>query len=136
MIKYTDEVDKIKREFLKGFFVRWPNPPSEETLFKILKNSEYVILAIDRDNGNVVGFINTLTDKILYAYIPLLEVLPEYQGKGIGTKLVNLMLEKLKNYYAIDICCDEDLVPFYKRFGFEKVAGMIKRNYNRQNGEG
>jgi hypothetical protein len=46
------------------------------------------------------------------------------------------MLEKLKNYYAIDICCDEDLVPFYKRFGFEKVAGMIKRNYNRQNGEG
>ena len=134
MIKYTYEVDKIKREFLKGFFVGWPNLPSEEMLFKILKNSEYVILAID--TGNVVGFINALTDKILYAYIPLLEVLPEYQGKGIGTKLVNLMLEKLKNYYAIDICCDEDLVPFYKRFGFEKVAGMIKRNYNRQNGEG
>jgi len=136
MIKYTDEVDKIKSENLKGFFVGWQNPPSPERHLEILKNSEYVILAIDEITGNVVGFINALTDKILYAYIPLLEVLPEYQGKDIGTKLVNLMLEKLKNYYAIDICCDEDLVPFYKRFGFEKVAGMIKRNYKRQNGEG
>ncbi|NCO27670.1 MAG: GNAT family N-acetyltransferase [Caldiserica bacterium CG02_land_8_20_14_3_00_36_38] len=133
-MRYTDEVDKIKPENLKGFFVGWPNLPSPERHLEILKNSEYVMLAIDEDTGNVVGFINALSDEILYAYIPLLEVLPEYQGKGIGTKLVNLMLEKLKNYYAIDICCDEELEPFYKRFGFQRVAGMIKRDHEKQNG--
>jgi len=134
MINYIDEVDKIKSEILKGFFVGWQNLPSPERHLEILKNSEYVMLAIDEITGNVVGFINALTDKILYAYIPLLEVLPEYQGKGIGTKLVSLMLEKLKNYYAIDICCDEELESFYKRFGFQRVAGMIKRDYEKQNG--
>jgi predicted N-acetyltransferase YhbS len=70
-----------------------------------------------------------LTDKVLWAYIPLIEVIPDYRGKGIGKKLVCLMLERLKNMYAIDICCDEDLETFYRQFGFRKVSGMIKRRF-------
>jgi hypothetical protein len=32
------------------------------------------------DNGRVIGFITAVTDKVLSAYIPLLEVLPAYRG--------------------------------------------------------
>jgi ribosomal protein S18 acetylase RimI-like enzyme len=134
MIKYIDVVDGIKPENLRGFFVGWPNHPSPEKHLEILKNSDYVVLAIDKNTGNVVGFINALADKVLYAYIPLLEVIPGYQGQGISTKLINFMLEKLKHYYAIDICCDDELEPFYKKFNFYKVAGMIRRNCNNQRG--
>ena len=129
MIKYIDTVEGVKPEKLKGFFVGWQNPPSPEKHLEILKNSAYAILAVDKKTGNVVGFINALSDKIFYSYIPLLEVLPEYQGQGIATKLMNLMLGKLKIYYAIDICCDKELEGFYERFNFNKVAGMIKRAY-------
>ena len=129
MIKYIDKVEGVKPENLKGFFVGWQNPPSSEKHLEILKNSDYVILAVDENSGNVVGFVNALSDKILYSYIPLLEVIPEYQGQGIATELMNLMLEKLRHYYAIDICCDEKLASFYRRFNFDKATGMIKRNY-------
>jgi ribosomal protein S18 acetylase RimI-like enzyme len=135
MIKYIDTLEGVKTKNLKGFFVGWQNPPSTEKHLEILKNSNYIVLAIDEDTGNVVGFVNALSDKTLYSYIPLIEVLPEYQGKGIATKLVNLMFEKLRHYYAIDICCDEELISFYKNFNFNKVAGMIKRNYDNQNGK-
>ena len=46
------------------------------------------MLAVDQDNGRIVGFINALSDGILSAYIPLLEVIQEYQGRGIGKEML------------------------------------------------
>ncbi len=34
--------------------------------------------------------------------------------------------------YMIDLCCDDDLVPYYDKFGMMKTNGMILRNYNLQ----
>ena len=28
----------------------------------------------------------------------------------------------------VDLCCDEDLVPFYERFGMSRGIGMAIRN--------
>lgn len=118
---------------LKGFFVSgWITFPSEEKHLEILKNSEYKILAIENDK--VVGFINAISDGILSVYIPLLEVLPEYQNKGIGSELVKQMLKKLERFYMIDIVCDESLQKFYERFGLKKYSAMIMRNYDKQSG--
>ncbi|MGB9695223.1 MAG: GNAT family N-acetyltransferase [Caldisericaceae bacterium] len=125
---FTDDTSQIKPENLGGFFAGWKNPPSKEKLLELLKNSFCVVLAVDDKTGNVVGSINALSDKLLFACIPLLEVLPDWQGRGIGSTLLNLMLEKLKAYYAVDLCCEKELVPFYERFDFSSVAGLIKRN--------
>ena len=99
---------------LRGFFVDWPNPPPPSTHLKLLKSSDAVVLAIDTKKHTVVGFITAVTDKILSCYIPFLEVLPEYQHRGIGKNLVRHMLEKLKNAYMIDLMCDTNLQAFYK----------------------
>ena len=79
----------------------------------------------------MIGFINAISDKTLAAYIPLLEVVSGYRKQGIGTELVKRMLEQLKDYYMIDLCCDEHLEGFYRKLGMAKVTGMIKRNYKR-----
>jgi ribosomal protein S18 acetylase RimI-like enzyme len=121
-------------DMLKGFFVDWPNPPSAETHLKLLKNSSYIVLAIDEEVNRVVGFITATSDDVLSAYIPLLEVLPEYKNQGIGKELVSRMLKQLDHLYMIDLCCDEDLVPYYEKFGMFKGTGMILRNYDRQAG--
>ena len=132
MIVYTDSVEGVAAENLQGFFVGWPNPPSPETHLRLLGNSDHVVLAVDDVTGNVVGFITAITDDVLSAYIPLLEVLPDYQRRGIGQELVRRMLEKLVGLYAVDLLCEQELQPFYAGFGMKPASGMMLRDYERQ----
>ena len=134
MIVYTDSVEGIAAENLQGFFVGWPKSPSPETHLRLLANSDHVVLAVDDITGNVVGFISAITDDVLSAYIPLLEVLPDYQRRAIGQELVRRMLEKLAGLYAVDLLCEQELQPFYARFGMQAASGMMLRDYERQSG--
>lgn len=134
MVIYQENLDNIKPEMLNEFFDGWKTIPSKEKHFKLLQNSEVKILAIDDDTKNVVGFINAISDGVLSVYIPLLEVIPEYKNKGIGTELVKRMLGILKDYYMIDIVCDEEIQSFYERSGMKKHSAMILRNYKSQSG--
>lgn len=134
MIRYTDTLENITPAMLTGFFQGWPHPPSPQRHLQILKNSSYVVLAMDDERNRVVGFINAISDGILCAYIPLLEVLPEYRRQGIGKELTNRMLARLKNLYMIDLVCDESLAPFYVACGMSPAAGMVMRNYETQSG--
>ena len=136
MIRYTESLEGIEPQDLDGFFVGWPNPPSPETHLRLLNGSDHVVLAIDERAGRVVGFITAISDGILSAYIPHLEVLPEYQGQGIGSELVRRMLRRLGTLYMVDLLCDEDVQPFYDRLGMRRMLGMAVRNYDRQSGTG
>ncbi|MBE4907779.1 GNAT family N-acetyltransferase [Bacillus luteolus] len=129
---YTTSLDSISSEMLTGFFDGWPNPPSQEKHFQLLKNSYKVVLALD--DKQVVGFITAISDGVLSAYIPLLEVLPAYKNKGIGKELVRRMFEELQDHYMIDLICDDELQPYYEKFGMKKAKGMVVRNYEFQSG--
>jgi GNAT superfamily N-acetyltransferase len=134
MIFYTDSTADITADNLRGFFDGWPDPPSPETHLKLLADSDEVVLALDDETGDVVGFINAISDRILSAYIPLLEVLPAYQGRGIGSELARRMLDKLKDLYMVDVICDPQLQPFYARLGMRPASGMMLRHYDRGRG--
>jgi len=134
MISYSDNIEGIDAEHLQGFFVGWPNPPSPETHLRILAGSYAITLARDDATGAVIGFITAISDGISCVYIPHLEVLPAYQGRGIGSELMRRMLERLRHIYMIDLICDTDVQPFYARLGMQPYTGMILRNYDRQSG--
>jgi len=134
MISYIDSIENIIQDQLKGFFVGWTNPPSPKTHLRLLANSDKVVLAIDDKSSNVVGFITAISDDVLSAYIPFLEVLPDYQCRGIGQELCRRMLGKLSGLYMVDLLCDTQLQPFYTHFGMKSATGMMKRNYERQSG--
>ncbi|MEO4051842.1 GNAT family N-acetyltransferase [Solibacillus sp. CAU 1738] len=131
---YKNSLNGVSSDMLKGFFVDWPNPPNPQTHLKLLENSSKVVVALDEKSNQVVGFITAISDGVLSAYIPFLEVLPEYKNKGIGHKLVKQMLKELDDIYMIDLCCDDDLVPYYEKFGLRKSNGMFVRNYEMQSG--
>lgn len=136
MIIYTTCLETITEDMLNGgFFVDWPNPPSASAHMRILAGSYQVWLAVDTDSNKVVGFINAISDGVMSAYIPLLEVLPGYQNRGIGGELVKRTLSSLKNLYMIDVLCDEHLQKFYGKFGMHSTTGVLARNYERQNCE-
>lgn len=131
MIRYTDSTTSISVGQLSGFFVGWADPPSPREHLALLRNSDYVVLAMDDTSEVVVGFVTAVSDRVLAAYIPLLEVLPAYQGRGIGTELMRRMLTKLDGYYMVDLICDPDLQPFYERLGMKTYTGMIRRRRRR-----
>ncbi|MGD6854370.1 GNAT family N-acetyltransferase [Bacillus infantis] len=131
---YTSSLKGISSDMLNGFFAEWPNPPSPETHLKLLGNSFKVVLAIDEKTEQAAGFITAISDNVLSAYIPLLEVLPEYQNQGIGKELLNRMLKELDGLYMIDLLCEDSHAPFYEKAGMTKAGGMVIRNYKRQSG--
>ena len=78
--------------------------------------------------------MNALTDGILCVYFPLLEVLPEFQQKGIGTELTRRMLERFKELYMVDLLCDTSVQPFYERLGIKPATGAALRQFDFQSG--
>lgn len=129
MIQYDDSVQGITTRMLQGFFEGWKRPHSPEVHLAILKNSDHVVLAIDPEVGKIVGYVTALTDGVQAAFIPLLEVLPAYRGKGIGSALMTKVLQKLRGIPAIDLTCDPALQDFYARFGMVPSVGMVIRDY-------
>ncbi len=124
----------IGAEQVAGFFEGWPNPPSPETFLRLLAGSFRISLAVLEDTGEVVGSAQAISDGVLTAFIPLLEVRPEFRGQGLGLRLMEHLLAQLDHLYAVDLSCDEALFPFYERLGFTRGGGMIRRDYRRQNG--
>ncbi|MDP2808395.1 MAG: GNAT family N-acetyltransferase [bacterium] len=131
---YTSSLKGITPLMLRGFYEGWPQKPSPRTHLLLLKNSDHVVLAVDARTNKVIGFITAISDGVLCAYIPLLEVLPEYRKQGIGSELVKRMLKKLKGLYMIDLLCDKSVQPFYLRHGMAKATGMLIRNRAMQAG--
>lgn len=134
MIRYVHTCDGVKPEQLRGFFGDWPDPPTPQTHLRLLEKSEEIVLAIDQESKAVVGFITAITDRILSAYIPLLEVLPQYRRRGIGRELARRMLDRLKGLYMVDLVCDPELEPFYTSLGMRPGTAMMLRNREHQSG--
>lgn len=77
-------------------------------------------------DNQLIGLIEVLDDGELNAYIHYLLVRPEYQSKGIGTKLINIAKEHYKNYlYLMVICEKEENVSFYKKMNFQRQDSAV-----------
>lgn len=72
------------------------------------------------ENDKLIGYIDSVSNGVSDAYIQDLMVCPDYQGKGIGTDLMDKMIEylKKKRIYMISVVYEECLKSFYERFGF------------------
>ena len=127
-----DTADGIGAEQLRGFFGGGPNPPTPETHRRVLEHGDVVVLAVDADGGRAVGFITAITDDVLAACIPHLEVPPESHRQGIGSALVRRMVERLRQRSLVDLICNEDVRPVDERLRFRPVRGMVLRHDDRQ----
>lgn len=81
------------------------------------------------ENDELIGYIDCVSNGVTDAYIQDLMVHPNYQGKGIGTELMNQMIAYLKekHIYMISVVYEESLKPFYEKFGFyQMLCGQME----------
>ena len=105
-----------------------------------LKNTLYSLCVYDGDK--LIGYGRLLGDKTIFLYIHSVMVMPEYQGKNIGTGIMNKLLEQINEYKKVNpeirtyLGAAKGKEGFYKKFGFiarpteDLGPGMILKGYN------
>ena len=88
------------------------------------------------DGEKLAGIIRAIGDGYSVLFIQDILILPEYQRKGIGTKLLKSMLDLYPDVYQIQLVTDntEKTIAFYKSCGFLPYSeigceGFIKIKY-------
>jgi len=88
----------------------WSSAKQPELLFNAINNSHHFVTA--RYNNNLIGLGNSISDGYLVVYFPHLLVHPEFQGKGIGTMIMNKLLKQYSNFHMKILTADIDAVSF------------------------
>ena len=122
MIEYrrTKEftVTELERLFLS---VDWFSGRFPQKLQSALKNSPTVISAWDGER--LAGLVRGLDDGCWQATVDCLLVDPEYQGQGIASRLIKMLLEDYRDYLYVDVVPDEDgNIAFYEKHGFRRMT--------------
>ena len=89
---------------------------------KAFENSHTRIFAYQ--DGRLIGFGRAISDGVYQAAIYDVAVIPEFQGRGIGTTIVKNILSKLPscNFILYTMPGKED---FYRKLGFRRMkTGM------------
>lgn len=123
MLNFTEDkiftIEQVQELFLS---VNWISGQYPERLYKALMHSSTVLTAWD--DSRLVGLIRVLDDTEMLAQIHYVLVHPEYQGQGIAGKMLELIKEKYKNFFYLEVMpAEKKNVPFYEKHGFQVMEG-------------
>ncbi len=105
--------------------VGWTNyTRAPEMLLKAYENSLLTLGAYDGDK--LAGVIRAVGDGFSVVLIQDILVFPEYQGKGIGTRLLHEVMDRFPDVYQMELMTDNTAktVAFYRSAGFVKADDM------------
>ncbi|MEL6251094.1 MAG: GNAT family N-acetyltransferase [Bacteroidota bacterium] len=78
-----------------------------------------LIVCIRNEAGNLLGCARALTDELFFTTIPDIFVHPDYQGRGYGRMLMEVIKEKL-GHTSIFFGAQPGNEAFFEKMGFEK----------------
>jgi ribosomal protein S18 acetylase RimI-like enzyme len=106
---------------------------TKEQLKTAIKNSWYIVSA--HEGPDLTGFGRIISDGIHHALIVDLIVHPKFQGRGIGGKIIQMLIEKCKLHDIKDVqlFSAKNKTRFYEKYGFsvrdQEAPGMqLKTN--------
>lgn len=98
----------------------WASADKPTTLHRGLLGSHSLVTAWHGDR--LVGLGNAITDGHLVVYYPHLAVHPEYQGRGIGTRLVRMLKARYAGFHQQVVMADGRAIQFYRKCGFVRAG--------------
>lgn len=91
----------------------------------VLSNTPFIVCAVC--NGRSVGIVRVLTDMLTDAYITDVIISPDFQGMGLGKRLIDNALLFLKGHsmsnvkLACSLYANSGKEPFYEKVGFKRL---------------
>jgi GNAT superfamily N-acetyltransferase len=99
----------------------WSSAEFPEVLQRALLNSHSLVTAWR--GGRLLGLGNAISDGFLVVYYPHLLVLPEFQGRGIGSEIMRRLKSKYERFHQHMVVADGGAIEFYRKCGFTRAGG-------------
>jgi ribosomal protein S18 acetylase RimI-like enzyme len=140
-VKELDEIlSKVESNDKNLFYTSIRTSNKEK---KSIEHSHFVTarrISYNRYNGGLcstntlIGLVRIIGDSTYEYYISEVMVLPEYQGQGIGTKLMKAALNycKQNGFMKIFLTAAKDREEYYRRFGFKITNYNVMRILNKK----
>lgn len=119
-IRYSESRDLPLEEVVALYRANaWSSAEKPELLLQALRASHSLVTAWD--GNKLVGLGNAISDGCL-VYYPHLLVLPDYQGRGIGSRLMRMLLARYAGFHQHMLTADRRAVDFYRKCGFTRAG--------------
>ncbi|QLE02677.1 GNAT family N-acetyltransferase [Galbibacter sp. BG1] len=114
----------------------WKNPPQEKIQWVIdgIQNKEFFFI-LNKENEEVIGMVRILDEDLLYwgaqekkaKYVHSLVIKEAFNGKGMGTNVLQKIAQQAKNDSCEYLRLDADskntkLCQYYEKQGFKKIG--------------
>lgn len=128
MIEYKNELPAIEAYWPLFLSTGWNEKFNldQQALEKAIQNSTFYVSAYEDER--LVGFARAMSDRVMYAAIYDVMVLPEYKKRGIGKKLVENITQQCREcgVYSVHLFAASGTEPFYQKLGYTpaELQGM------------
>lgn len=119
--------DFLKRTDLGS---QYPKERFQERICRLVNNVSISLTARNEEN-RIVGVLFGLTDFAYWLYVTDLGVDRNYEGRGIGTRLMRTALELAggEKDIAVYLIANEKAIPFYEKLGMKKADDVMQYNH-------
>ena len=141
LLSLFDQIDSLHRDNLPEIFVRPEGRPRKKDYFQELLLLPEVGFFIAEEQGQIIGFVHIIIRdsppiavfvQRCFAVVDSLVVGMDYQGKGVGRKLMETAHEwaLAEGAESVELNVyefNEDAIAFYERLGYEPLSRKMRK---------
>ena len=108
---------------------QYPKERFKERIAKLVNNVS-ISLTVRNGSGLMVGVLFGLTDYVYWLYVTDLGVARDYEGQGIGRRLMKTAHDKAggEKDIAVYLIANENAIPFYEKLGMKRAKHVMQYN--------
>ena len=119
-IKMQYNINTVNWEKLADVFEKAPlGKRDPHHLKKVFKSSRYCCFLYDQNR--IIGAARALSDGYDCAVICDVVVLPEYQSRHLGSRMIQYLLQQVAGHNKVILYAAPGKEGFYQRFSFRKM---------------
>jgi predicted GNAT family N-acyltransferase len=126
------QVDDLLRLYANEWWTKGRTRPDVE---RMLEGTDLLFAVTEKRSESLVAFARVITDRTYVALVLDVIVAPAYRDRGLGRLLVERICSgpELRNVERIELTCQPEHVPFYRKWGFTENVGrsqLMRRTSN------
>jgi len=123
-----DEIDRITNLYRRENW--WKQEGDNPEMVRLIIAGSHCFL-VARHGDIIVGMGRAVSDSASDAYLQDVTVMYSFRGKGIGTRIVEILVNRLERdgIHWIGLIAERGSHPFYERLGFsimERATPMLR----------